>query len=396
VTDLTLKQNPGPPAQRAYAVLVTDGPSKGKRLILEPEQRAFVGKSATCDLVLADPEVSRRHLSLEATPRGLRVTDLESTNGTFVGQLRIIQALVTSAQSVRLGQSGLSFVDAPAETTPGDAGFRRMLGESVVMRRLFARARRAAASLEPLLIEGETGTGKDLLAECIHDEGPRAAGPFVVAPNEDHDWPALFALGRGGTLVLDAIDALSFSAQATLLAALDADESRAPSERARVVATTRIDLDGAVERGSFSDDLLLRLAVLRLTLPPLRERPGDALVLARHFRAAMGGIDPATPLEPELARVVGEALPGNVRELETVIARHLARGAGTESSAADFIDGVVAKNLPMVEARERVVAEFERRYLDHVLAASGGHVGKAAAAAGIARRYFQVLRSRTR
>jgi DNA-binding NtrC family response regulator len=311
------------------------------------------------------------------------------------------------------------------------------------MRRLHPLFRRLAASELPVVIEGETGTGKELLAESIHEESARAKGPFIVfdcttvstslleSELFGHEKGAftgaaatrkgVFEQADGGTLFIDEIGDLDVALQAKLLRAIERSEIRRVGGNAwirvdaRVVVATRRDLDRAVQQGRFRDDLFFRLAVGRVELPPLRRRRGDVRFLAARFWAAMGGQPPELP--PEVAaRLEKYAWPGNVRELYNAIARQIAVGEmklgqelPSEAGAAhpdreeegasphvDFLERVVREELPFPRARDRVVEEFVRRYVEHLLAKNGGSVGRAAAASGVARRYFEILRARSR
>jgi DNA-binding NtrC family response regulator len=289
--------------------------------------------------------------------------------------------------------------------------FGRLIGASVPMRRLYPLCERLAASDLPATIEGETGTGKELLAEALHEAGARKAKPFVVfdcaGVRGDSVLAALFGDGgrggaafeqaAGGTLLLDEVAELADDAQARLIRVLDKSESGV-----RVLATSRRDLDQAVQGGQFRDELFFRLAVSRVELPPLREREGDVDLLARHFWKSMAG--PQRPAFPTglLERYEHYKWPGNVRELKNVVARRIALGAFAETGASadasdnagDVIDRVLQMDLPLFEARAKVVSEFETRYVAKVLDQHGGNVSRAAAASGIARRYFQLLRAR--
>jgi transcriptional regulator with GAF, ATPase, and Fis domain len=235
----------------------------------------------------------------------------------------------------------------------------------------------------------------------------------------------VFEEAHGGTLLLDEIGDLEISLQAKLLRALERSEvQRVGSSRwtkvdVRVLAATRRDLDREIQLGRFRDDLFFRLAVARVELPPLRRRTGDIAVLAHHFwkRLADRGVPFPTDFLP---RLEAYDYPGNVRELYNAVARRVALGdlaqietaraasapvtAGDTPGAGvpppppslrgDVTESVLALDLPLVRARERVVEDFERRYVQRILAQHGGNVTNAAAASGIARRYFQLLRAR--
>ena len=428
---------------QSYVVSVVQGPDAGSRTAIDATVgvRVLVGKGPACDLRLSDPLVSRRHASFEVTRSSLRVTDLESTNGTAVNGVPIDAAYVGAGDRVRMADTVLLVErgDAAAVDLPRQTSFGRMLGGSDAMRSLYPLCARLAASQVPALIEGETGTGKEVRAEALHEMGPRSGGPFVVfdctAVPPTLVESTLFGHERGaftgavasragvfeeanhGTLLIDEIGELDIALQPKLLRALERSEvQRVGSNRwtrvnVRIVAATRRDLDREVQAGRFRDDLFFRLAVGRIELPPLRRREGDVLLLAEHFWRALGGGD--RPLPRDVAqRFEDYRWPGNVRELHNAVARVLALGddaardvgaleqsLGREidvsaAASGDVIEGVLDAGLSLTHARAAVVGEFERRYVERVLARHGGNVARAAEASGIARRYFQILRAR--
>jgi DNA-binding NtrC family response regulator len=397
--------------------------------------RVLVGNGPGCDVRIGDPSVSRRHAAFEPTRGRLRISDLGSTNGTFVNGVSILDALIEAGDEVRLGGTSLRVErGAPSSNVrlPEQTKFGRVVGWSREMRRLYPLCARLAATAVPLVIEGETGTGKEALAESIHEAGPRAAGPFVVfdctavAPSLveselfGHERGAftgavqmrrgVFEQAHGGTLLIDEIGDLEPHLQPKLLRVLERGKiRRVGGDRSivvdvRVLAATRRDLDHEVESGRFRDDLYHRLAVARIELPPLRERKGDVRLLALHFARDLGGDERA--IRPDmLARWEDYRWPGNVRELRNGVARVLALGdlaelerartlESTASRSTDFLAAVLARKLPLVEARKEVVDELERRYLEQVLAESRGDVAAAADASGIGRRYFNMIRAR--
>jgi transcriptional regulator with GAF, ATPase, and Fis domain len=303
-----------------------------------------------------------------------------------------------------------------------------MVGASAEMRRLYPLCEKLAEAMVPIIIEGETGTGKEVLAESLHSQGPRARAPFVVfdctaVPNSlleselfGHERGAftgavntrkgVFESANGGTLLIDEIGDLELSLQPKLLRALERSEVRRVGGDApiavdvRIIAATRRDLDHEVQAGRFRDDLFHRLAVARIELPPLRERHGDVTVLARHFCRKLGSTEGALGGEL-LRRWESDTWPGNVRELRNAVARQLALGElaaakppPKHSIKRDIVERVLAMDLPIGEARERVVDEFERRYVTHMLEKNQGIVTHAAKASGVARRHFQRIRAR--
>jgi len=431
-------------AATSFVVTIVQGPEKGKHVVLDATSpsRVLVGQSPACELRLTDPQVSRRHAALEVSGRTLRLTDLGSTNGTFVNDLRVGEAFLRGGELVHLGETVLR-VDHATPTSapqlPPAMRFGRMIGASPEMRRMYPLCERIAASHVPVIIEGETGTGKELLAEALHEGGPRAGGPFVVfdctaVPANlaestlfGHERGAftgavaarkgVFELAHGGTLFIDEVGDLDVALQPKLLRAIERSEvQRVGGERwskvnVRIIAATRRDLDQEIPAGRFRDDLFFRLAVTRIELPPLRKRTGDIAVLARHFWRQLGGDDQPMPAEV-LRRFEAYDWPGNVRELHNAVARQLAlgelaehareaqnedastEGAPTPTLSRDLLEELLAQDLPLPRARELLVEEFERRYIERVLARYQGNVGRAAAASGIARRYFQLIRAR--
>jgi DNA-binding NtrC family response regulator len=494
---------PDTTAAESFALSVMSGPDEGRRFTVAPglPARVLVGKSPACDLPLTDRLVSRRHAAFELAGPRLRVTDLGSTNGTFVQGIRVGDAYLQGGELVRLGETVLR-VEALGLTQAAELSravrFGKLVGASEEMRRLYPLCERLAASSVPVVIEGETGTGKEVLAEAIHEQGPRAAGPFVVfdctavpptlveSALFGHERGAftganearrgVFEEAHGGTLLLDEIGDLDLALQAKLLRAIQRSEvQRVGSNRwirvdIRVLAATRRDLEREIQAGRFRDDLFFRLAVARIELPPLRKRRGDVTVLAHHFWRQLAGRGVPFP-QGFSERLEDYDWPGNVRELYNAVARRVALGeaapietarsglassggpastrgpasargpastrgpasargpastaepappsgaawpaiapsaGGPPSSTAlaeagegaepaisgDVIEEILALDLPLARARERIVEHFERRYVQRVLAQHGGNVRSAAAASGIARRYFQILRAR--
>ena len=422
--------DPSEAPRASWSIRVMSGPDAGKTLEVDGSSApSLVGTSESCALRLVDRGVSRRHLSLAAKDASLELVDLGSTNGTHVAGVRVGTAYLVGGETVRVGGVDL-FVerrDPVASALPMATAFGEMLGASREMRRLYPLCDRLAATDVPVVIEGETGTGKEVLAESIHEKSARAGGPFVVldctavAPSLvetelfGHEKGAftgavkqrrgVFEQAHGGTLFIDELGELDASLQPKLLRALERAEIRRVGGDAfvsvdvRVIAATRRDLDAEVEAGRFRDDLFHRLAVGRVTLPPLRERKGDIPLLVRALCARLGAHEGA--IAPSvIAEWERLPWPGNVRELRNAVARQIALGdlAALEAAAApgDDIDSIVAEGLPFARARARVIEAFERRYVAAILDAHGGNVSRAAKASGIARRYFQVLKSRSK
>jgi two-component system, NtrC family, response regulator HydG len=429
------------PLPEPFRITVTAGEDTGKTLSLDGSQpyRVLVGTAETCALRLSDRTVSRRHVALDPVGRRVRVTDLGSTNGTRVNGISVTEAFLEGSEVITVGSTTFRVELANQR---GQAqishrmNFGNVIGVSTEMRRLYPLLERLAQADVPVLLEGEPGTGKTLTAEGIHIESPRAQqGPFVVVdctaipPNllelelfghEANVFAGVpqarsgaFERAHGGTLLIDEIGELAPHLQMKVLHAIDHGQvcpyggQRILQVNVRVVASTRRDLDREVQAGRFSDELLRRLTGARVELPPLRIRRGDLPVLLRHFCRELQG-DEST-LNAELFRAWEEyPWPGNVRELRHALARHLALGelanmtnnqgpAAAAQLEARVDSGDVfdrALDLPLGEARQEVVAEFERRYVERMLEKHGGNVTRAAESAGVARRYFQILKAR--
>jgi DNA-binding NtrC family response regulator len=450
-TLLSRKVDPSPLPEVRFALVATSGPDTGARIVVDGERpsRALVGTSTVCDLRLGDHEVSRRHAALEIEGDLLRVSDLRSKNGTFVNGAQVVEALLAGGELLRVGRTTFEVERGPGGGSgplPAAARFGRFVGGSTEVRRLYPLCARLAATSVPVIIEGETGTGKEVLAEALHEEGPRASGPFVVFDCTQvpatlveselfgHERGAftgavaarrgVFEQAHGGTLLIDEIGDLDLALQPKLLRALERGEvRRVGGDRfmrvdVRIIAATRRDLDRQVQEGRFRDDLFHRLAVARIELPPLRRRRGDVSILVQHFERELGARGSAIPAGV-LSRWEDYEWPGNVRELRNAVARRVALGdlahwqtgaapgedgeedarAEAASGAAaqmEFFEQVLAERLPLVTARERVVEEFERLYIERTLADHGGSVARAAEASGVARRHFQRLKARSK
>ncbi len=386
---------------------------------------ALVGSTSRADLVVEDPTVSRLHAELEPRHDGLWVRDLGSRNGTWIEGVQVREARVPDGGRIRVGSTVLS-VDAAVETSIElwpDARFGALVGGSVEMRELFAILARVAALESTVLIEGETGTGKELVARALHDASPRAGGPFVVvdcaALPEQLLESELFGhvkgsftgatstrvgaleAAAGGTVFLDEIGELTPSVQPKLLRALESRTIRRIGESAhrpidvRFVSATHRDLRQMVSAGSFREDLYFRLAVLPVSVPPLRTRMDDVVLLIDHF--CQGASD---AFRTELLReALDRPWPGNVRELRNFVERAVAFGArqaaamsGPRSEPApapsrpgDLAGSAFAK--PFREFRD----EMERAYVQRLLERHGGNVQAAAQAAGLDRTYIYRL-----
>jgi two-component system, NtrC family, response regulator HydG len=438
-TELATEARP-PPASVSISTLalaVIEGPDAGRSFKLDPESptRAIVGTGASADFRLTDPSISRRHFTAEPSGLRFRIIDLGSTNGTFVDGTAVVEAFVNGGEILRCGSTAMR-LDAERHecvTLPSSAmGWERLVGASTAMRRLYPLCERLASAPIPVLIEGETGTGKEVLAESLHAASRRrgslvvfdctAVSPALVESElfghergaftgADEAKPGLLELAEGGTLLIDEIGDLELPLQAKLLRLVDRGEFRRVGGRkqlrveARLLAATRRDLDREAQAGRFRDDLLHRLAIGRIELPPLRERKGDVTLLARHFAVELGA-PIGTLNEHFLAKLEDYAWPGNVRELRNSVLRRIVYGEGApvgtsatlppeaERWAGDWLGEIAASTASFAEARRLVIEEFERQFVERVLREHDGNVTRAAEASGIAARYLRLLRAK--
>jgi transcriptional regulator with PAS, ATPase and Fis domain len=424
------------PTLRVWSLdlVAVDGPSRGRTASVATGA-ARVGAAQGNDLVLADPTVSRVHCEIAQRGDSLVLRDLGSTNGTFVEGVRLRDGDVPPGAIVRVGASAfrVDVGEEPAFVALSDrASFGELVGASLEMRRLYAVLERVAATDATVLVEGETGTGKDVLARSLHAASPRAAGPFVAVDcgaipeslieselfghvrgaftGATSDRKGVFEEAEGGTLFLDEIGEMPLALQPKLLRAIESRAVRrvgASTARAvdvRIVAATNRPLARCVNDGSFREDLYYRLAVVSLSLPPLRTRRDDIPMLALHFHRALAGPDAPDPSTEFVLRLVARSWPGNVRELRNFMERSISLGL-TEpqparasrpppAAALPSVDGMVALKLPLKEARQAWVESFESVYVRDILRRSGGNVTRAAERAGVSRRFLQRMIAR--
>ncbi len=412
---------------RGAHVRVTEGPDTGAELRIAGLVSS-VGTGELCDLRLTDRSVSRDHLRLSLSDKGISLRDDGSRNGTWIGDVRVREATITASTRVRLGSTTLALtLDAKASAVAASntSRFGSALGASAAMRVVFAMLQRAAPTDLTVLLEGESGVGKEVLARSIHAASPRAERPFVTVDcgaipahlveselfghvrgsftGATSDRQGLFAEADGGTIFLDEVGELPLEMQPKLLRVLEQREvrpvgaNRARSIDVRVVAATNRQLVGSVARGEFREDLMYRLAVVKVTVPPLRDRREDVPLLARSFLTATTG-DPRADLPPAIVEMLtAYAWPGNVRELRNVVQRFAALGLtdresllGIDGSPTDARGAGVGElaDLPYHEARQQVMDRFDRGYLEEVLARANGVVIKAAERSGIPRASF--------
>jgi DNA-binding NtrC family response regulator len=411
-------------------LVVIDGPDRGRACRIG-DRDAVVGTDAGCELVLSDDRVSGRHLAIRAVESRFAVRDLGSTNGTWYEGSQISELVVPAGSTLLAGRTALRVEPEaqPLDLPPSQARrFGELVGESLAMREVFAVLERVASSDATLLVEGETGTGKELVARAVHEASGRRRGPFVAVDcgalpeglleselfghvrgaftGAAAERAGMIVRADGGTLFLDELGRVSATVQARLLRVLEERVVRplgGDRERAvdvRLIAASRDDLDGEVAAGRFRPDLLYRLAVVRVALPPLRTRREDIPLLARDLLRRRGLPDEA-PAGPGLDRLIAHGWPGNVRELRNVLDRALALAPGVQRFADLVIridpsplagEGLaVRSDLPFAEAKAVVLHDLERRYLADVLARTGGNLSAASRESGIDRKHLRTL-----
>jgi len=335
------------PRRPAVRIMALRDRSSGLEISLDDDRRYVVGKDLGCDIVLGDPCVSRVHCVLERHGPAMFVRDAGSRNGTFIDERRIECAELTPGALLSIGDTQLVALGPP---TRGRTDFERLVGRDPVLRAAVELARRAAVTDCSVLISGETGTGKELIAQAIHETSRRAGGPFVALncgaiPREligselfGHDKGAftgasgerdgVFVQADQGTLFLDELGELPLDQQPHLLRALETRRVRrlgSTGERGfdiRIVAATNREVGLGTDRGALRVDLYHRVATVLIQLPPLRTRPGDLDEICGAFLEELGREHGPRRLSASARRALREhSWPGNVRELRQALIR---------------------------------------------------------------------------
>lgn len=413
------------PGQETYAVRVVTGADARAEVALRADRSVSVGSSADNDLVLSDRTVSRYHIELRPAPGGVLVRDLGSLNGTFFNQARIQAAVLPQGAELRLGECALVIDVVAGAATPSleVADIAGLIAKSPAMLRVVATIGKLAPTMVSVLIEGETGTGKEVVASAIHATSPRAKAPFVVVDcgalpptliaSElfGHERGAFtgaaqrhagaFERAHGGTLFLDEIGELPLELQPALLGVLERRRfRRLGGERDveadfRLVSATHRDLRADANSGRFRNDLYFRLAVSRVVIPALRERPEDVAALARHFAEQVAGTPHPPGLTDELlAQLSGQHWAGNARELRNYVENAIALGFEPSAGAmpARVAQGTDDTRIePYKLARAEAVSAFEREYLRRLIAECEGNASAAARRAEMDRAYLLSL-----
>jgi DNA-binding NtrC family response regulator len=406
---IALVTRDGEQAFRKFSLTVTTGGEKDKgKTAMSTGAELVIGTAEGSHLLLSDPTVSRCHCAVSVTKDGFLLRDLGSKNGTRLQGFRVEAAYLDSGALVRVGKTTIRFDPLDGEITePLDRATKMgaIVGMSPAMRRIFSVLPKVAASETTVLVEGPTGTGKELVARAVHEGSPRVDGPLVVVDCSaipptlieselfGHEKGAFtgahamrvgaFESAHGGTVFLDEIGELPLDMQPKLLRVLEertvkrVGGTKPIALDVRLVAATNRDLRVEVNRGRFRSDLYYRLAVVKLKIPPLRERREDIPLLVAHFweQLVADGTQPPAEL---VSALVENDWPGNVRELRGAVERAVLLGdPGSDDDTGQGQEQPVLANqmldtgVPFRAAKERVVRAWEKWYVSELIARFG-------------------------
>ena len=427
---------------RKTKLLIISGPLQGREVLLNRDTFT-IGSGVHNDLVVQDTTVSRRHCEILIDSAGYQIRDLESTNGTQVQGVHVTSARLAPGAEIQIGKTRIVFCplqessDIPLSRSES---FGHMLGRSVAMRRIFYLAETYSPSDATIMITGETGTGKEILAEEIHNHSHRRDKPYIVIDcaaiskelieselfghvkgsftGANNDRQGAFELADGGTVFLDEIGDLSPELQPKLLRVLEKREIRrvgcnkVRKINVRIISATNRNLANEVNEGRFREDLYYRLSVVHLELPPLRRRREDIPLLAKQFLISLQGenaLDQIGDVDKTMDVLKRHEWPGNVRELRNLIelafyserrpvdlSAFLGIGSLRNSQKAPAPQESAearsfAADKPFKDAKNDLIEEFEKAYLADLLGRNKQNVSRAAREAGIERAYLQRL-----
>jgi two-component system response regulator GlrR len=420
----------GPAGLVQRFVLVVVEPARLATTWNSSGDRCAIGSAGTNDLVIDHNTISRFHCEIVVDEHGARIIDMKSRNGTIVDGVRVQEAWLRNNSLLRLGMVTLRFQyvsDSNQLVLSARQEFGGLVGRSAAMRACFALLERAATTDATMLLEGETGTGKGAAAEAVHQASARASAPFVIVDcgaipanlleselfghekgaftGADTRRIGAFEEADGGTVFLDEIGELPADLQPKLLRVLESRTIKRVGQNAhrsidvRLIAATHRDLRADVNSGRFRADLYYRLAVLRVSIPPLRARPDDLPAISETILTGLGASaeQRAHLLTLDLLSTLSRsAWPGNVRELRNYLERCLVfeRPLPTDDTPPHTSSFAIDVGRPLADERQRVLDEFERAYVERLLQAHGGKVAQAAAAAKVGRVHLYRLMRR--
>jgi transcriptional regulator with GAF, ATPase, and Fis domain len=422
-------------------LVVVKGTQRGREYVISGDV-IRIGKVDENDLVLPEETVSRVHCEILRDQKGHLLRDLHSTNGTFLDGAEIREAYIRAGSVITVGTVQLKFqpFEERIEILPSDKeSLGELSGSSLKMREIFGLIERIAPTEATVLIEGETGTGKDLVARTIHALSRRKDAPFIVVDcgavsgtlieselfgHEKGAFTGASATRQGafelagidkGTIFLDELGELSLDLQPKLLRVLEQREirrvggNRTIKVDIRVIAATKQDLQREVQKGKFREDLYFRLSVVPIHMPPLRERKEDLPLLVRSFLqkiAEAAGAPPRELDEATLSSLLVHDWPGNIRELRNVLERGVylspSGAAGAPAAApvklvslpgpgGDTMTPTFDPARSYRDNKEQWENEFEKRYLKWLMQRAQGNISRAAREADMDRKYLHKL-----
>lgn len=430
---------------RKCLLTILEGPGRKKKYDLDKKSSTTIGKKDDNDFVVDDSTVSRQHVEIVATADSYLLKDMNSTNGTFINGIKVKEAFLAPGDVITIGNTKIEYqaFDEKVEMEPSSkTHFGEMVGKNKKMRQIFGVLERISPTLATVIIEGETGTGKELVAKAIHDNSERKDKPFIifdcsaVAPNlieselfghmkgsftgAIKDRKGAFESANGGTIFLDEIGELNIDLQPKLLRALEQREiKRVGSTQSinldvRVVCATNRNLKEEVNQGRFREDLYYRLSVVKIQLPPLKDRTDDidliteAILSKSRFNKKSDGSFFASRVEDDAIRMLQKyRWPGNIRELTNILERAVSFSTNgvIDAKNLEFIfnelnshedatiktAGIVDSSVPFKEAKQQIVENFEKDYLEELLERNNGNVSKASREAKIDRKHLRNL-----
>lgn len=416
-------------------LLIISGPEQGREVAINKDVFT-IGAGAQNDLVVTDASASRRHCEVQQRADGFLLRDLGSTNGTLVQGVRVCEVYLAEGVEFQVGTTRMVFcplLETMSYPLSSRESFGRLIGRSTAMRRVFHLAETYSKTDSAVLIQGETGTGKELLAEGMHAHSPRSRKPFVVIDcgalasgvieselfghakgaftGAGVERMGAFEQAHGGTVFLDEIGEFDIALQPKLLRVLEKKEVRRLGSNTvrpvdvRIIAATNRNVEREVREGRFREDLYYRLSIVKIELPPLRQRKDDIPLLVRCFLKELTGSDDVTSwpdFERSMELFRQHDWPGNARELRNVVEMGVrgSEGAvdlgacltlgrmGLKDSGAGVSD---TDDMPFKDAKNQLVEHFERDYLVKLLERNGGNISQAAREAQIERAYLQRL-----
>jgi DNA-binding NtrC family response regulator len=407
-----------------FCCRVVAGPDTGQCRQAEGSEFT-IGTANGSDLELSDPTVSRHHCAIRVADCGFHVRDLGSTNGTYVGAMRIDSGYLESGAILRLGATRIRFEvldETVREPIASSSSFGPVMGRSPAMRRLFSLLPKIASTDSTVLIEGPTGSGKGLVAEAIHQASSRANQPFVVVDcgsippslieselfgHERGSFTGAhvtrtgaFESAQGGTVFIDEIGELDLACQPKLLRVLEkrvvtrvGSTTTIPLD-VRVIAATNRDLRTEVNEQRFRADLFYRLNILRVRLPSLAERVEDVPLLVAHFYQELSGDPDAVPPPSLMARLGRQTWGGNVRELRSAVERALLLGdpSPTHHTPVPDTPGARAEIPGSYRAtKAQALASWESAYVADLIHRFDGNLSRAARAVKMDRNHLRAL-----